>query len=526
MVVAAVFWAVTGVAWTLWAEHELAPVPSGPFQATGVMVSDVIPGRFGLWALIDNGSGPVLANLPEGVEASRGDEVYFIGNATGNPGMVRGERHRGAVEVGELEVIGGPGSPLVEAGNILRSRVIQALKPADPPRALLAGFLVGDTTRLDELDIEAMRRAGLSHFTAVSGSNVALFLGLLFLVAGPLSLGPKRRAIVGLLGLPVYAAATRFEPSVMRATLMAGVALVGRLFDVVLEAWQLLSVAVVGLLLLDPSLSTHVGFQLSVAATVGVLAGSRWPVGPGWLRRAFAVTLGAQTAVAPLLVAFFGTVPLLSPMVNVMAAPLVAGATVLGAIGVAGLDPMLEIAAWLADLVLTLARSASFWPQVGWEGIAGLIVAGIGYLWMRKVRGSIALAAALVVAAGMLGSGSSVPESGVVVLDVGQGDAILLSGGEGRFALVDGGPDPVTLIEQLASHRVRHLELVVITHAHADHIAGLEALAGGWRSGWYGRRCRIIRALTRSTCSTTWLAAAPLLVPLLSATLMTSVRWL
>ena len=71
---------------------------------------------------------------------------------------------------------------------------------------------------MNPADEDAMRLAGLSHFVAVSGSNVALFLGLLFVAAGPLALGPRRRALLGLIGLPVYAAATRFEPSVMRAS--------------------------------------------------------------------------------------------------------------------------------------------------------------------------------------------------------------------------------------------------------------------------------------------------------------------
>jgi competence protein ComEC len=71
-----------------------------------------------------------------------------------------------------------------------------------------------------------------------------------------------------------------------------------------------------------------------------------------------------------------------------------------------------------------------------------------------------------------------VPEAGVVVLDVGQGDSLLISGGNGRFALVDGGPDQVNLIQKLGEYRVRQLELVVLTHVHADHATGLIGLVG------------------------------------------------
>jgi competence protein ComEC len=318
----------------------------------------------------------------------------------------------------------------------------------------------------------------LSHFTAVSGSNVALFLGILFVASGPLSLGPKRRAVVGLVGIPIYAAATRFEPSVMRASVMAGLVLAGRLFDLTLEAWQLLAAAVIVLLTLDPGLATHLGFQLSVAATAGVLVGARWPVAPGRARRALAVSLGAQAAVAPLLIGSFGGIPLLSPAVNLVAAPLVAAATVLGVVGVLGIDPLLDLAVWIAGLVLGLARAASRWPQIGWPGTALIVALTLGFTLLRRVRGPIAIGAAVAVVTLLLGGGSGTPGSGVVAFDIGQGDALLLSGGDGRFALVDGGPDPVLLLENLVDYRVRRLELVVLTHTHADHAAGLAGLVG------------------------------------------------
>jgi competence protein ComEC len=97
---------------------------------------------------------------------------------------------------------------------------------------------------------------------------------------------------------------------------------------------------------------------------------------------------------------------------------------------------------------------------------------------LRKVRGPIAIAMAVALVAVLLGGGARAPEAGVVAFDVGQGDALLLSGGEGRFVLVDGGPEPAVLLENLAEYRVRRLELVVLTHVHADHAAGLVGLVG------------------------------------------------
>jgi competence protein ComEC len=382
------------------------------------------------------------------------------------------------VTVDEIEAIPGRRSILVTAGNVVRDRVGTALEPYDDGRALLAGFLIGDTSRMADSDLEAMRLSGLSHLVAVSGSNIALFLGLLAIAAGPLALGPRRRAVVGLLGLPIYAVATRFEPSVMRASAMAGLALMGRLVGVVLEAWQLLALAVTVLLVLDPSLATSPGFGLSVAATGGVLIGGRWPVRSGRTGRALAVTTAAQLAVSPLLLVFFGSIPLLSPAVNLVAGPMVAIATVVGAVGVSVAPPLTGVGAWVAQLVLALARGASTWPQLEPLQFAGLVLVLVTAWRWPRVRPWLAVVGAVLTVVWVAGLGAGLPRSGVVVLDVGQGDAILISGGEGQTALVDGGPDPVILIHALRRYGVTALDLVVMTHGDADHAGGLIGLPG------------------------------------------------
>jgi competence protein ComEC len=456
----------------------LQPLPPGRIDAMGVMATDVIEGRYGPYALVELEAGPALVDLPADASASQGDVVEIEGVVTGDQGTVRGRRHRGAVEVGDFRLVSGPRSPILILGNAMRDRVVDRLAPLEGGRALLAGFLVGDTSGVDEIDESAMRRAGLSHFTAVSGSNVALFLGLLYVAAGPIGIGPRKRAVVGLVGLPVFAAATRFEPSVLRASAMAALGLGGRLVGLGMEAWQLFSAAVIGLLIVDPALVRNVGFQLSVAATAGVMVGARWPVPRNRPARALAVAIAAQSAVAPLLIAHFGLVPLLSPMANLVAAPLVAASTILGVVGVIGPEAIADLGAWLAGLVLMIARVASAWPQIGWFGLGIVVAAVLLHLRMHRVRGILALVSAACLAVLVLGPTRSLPGAGVVVLDVGQGDSILLSGGEGSLALVDGGPDPVVLLESLQEYGVRNLELVVLSHVHADHATGLAGLVG------------------------------------------------
>jgi competence protein ComEC len=454
----------------------LAPLPPGPVELTGVLSGDVAEGRYGPYALVDDGNGAILIDLPEGAAGSRGQRVLVAGSIVSGPGEIAGDPHRGVITAERFEVIEQPGSPVLRIGNALRKRVIDQLSPLEGERALLAGFLVGDISGVSEFDQSAMRRAGLSHYTAVSGSNVAIFLGLLFLAAGPLGIGPRRRAVIGLLGLPVFAAATGFEPSVLRASAMAALVLGGRLAGIALEAWQVVAAAVVGLLALDPGLSSDSGFQLSVAATAGVIVGSRYPVTGGWAWRALTVGAGAQLAVAPLLILHFGQVPLLSPLANLVAAPLVAAATVLGSLGVAGLAPATGLAVIGASTVLAIARHASGWPQIGWAGLSLALIALVVAILRPGSRAILALVSSGVIAWLVVGPVPNLPDPGVVVLDVGQGDAILLSGGSGVFALVDGGPDPSILAENLAEYRVHSLDLVVLTHPHADHEAGLAGL--------------------------------------------------
>lgn len=451
------------------------PLPSGPYSGTVTLQTDVFAGPHGRWGLADIGSAVVLVEVEQ--RAGRGDQLNVDGTIRGVVGTAGGRPYRGILEVRSFH--GQTPSrfwPHV-AGQAVRDAVERGLEPYDPGKALLAGFLIGDTTRISAADRDAMRKSGLAHFVAVSGSNVALFLGILAVIAGPLALGPRRRAVVGLLGLPVYAAATGFEPSVLRASVMAAAALGGRLVGVVFEAWQLLALAVVVLVLADPSLTSNVGFQLSVAATSGVLVGARWPA-DGMLKRALKVTVGAQLAVAPLLLLHFGSVPLLSPVVNVIAAPLVTGATVLATIGVGGLSMAIGPADLLAESVLALARGASTWPQLnGWQfgfvALTGAAVTAVPIL--RPVVGSLGAAA---LAWAMIAPGSAIPAGGVAVLDVGQGDAILIHGGGGRYALVDGGPDAAILIDRLRTYGVTSLEVVVATHVHADHVTGLEGIVG------------------------------------------------
>ena len=263
----------------------------------------------------------------------------------------------------------------------------------------------------------------------------------------------------------------------MRAATMAGLVLGGRLLGLPIDGWTALGAAVTALLLISGDLATSVGFQLSVFATAGVLVGAGMFSGrrPGWAWTALAATLSAQAAVTPLLLVHFGAVPLLSPVANLVAAPLVTLATVLGGIGVViGLDALVDPALIAARGVLSISRLAAGWPQLGVGGVGAIAAVAVAFRW-RPVRphAVVSGAAALLVLAA---PGSGVVDATVTFLDVGQGDAVLLHDESGAVVLVDGGRDPRVLDNALRRHGIGSIDLLIVTHGDADHVGGLDGI--------------------------------------------------
>ena len=216
-----------------------------------------------------------------------------------------------------------PAAPVHRIANGLRRTLAGGLDHLpDDRRALVTGVVFGDDREQADADRDAFRAAGLSHLLAVSGQNVAFVLAL---AAPLLRRGTHRfRLPLTLVVLAGFGLVTRFEPSVLRATTMAGVAAVAAAGGRTAGGIRILASAVVAVLLVDPLLVGSVGFQLSVLASGGilVLAGPLAGAlpGPGWFREAAAVTVAAQLAVAPRLVAF-DPVPVVSLPANLLAVP-------------------------------------------------------------------------------------------------------------------------------------------------------------------------------------------------------------
>ncbi|MDQ1519740.1 MAG: competence protein ComEC, partial [Actinomycetota bacterium] len=291
-----------------------------------------------------------------------------------------------------LEAFHGPTAPLLRAAELVRSTTLRGTTAlAAEDRALFVGFTFGDTRDIAGDVVNAYRDAGLSHLLAVSGANVAFVLALVRPVLQRCSL--PSRAALGASIVIVFAAATRFEPSVLRASVMAVVAMAAMLVGRPVSSTRLLSLAVIALLLADPFLVHSVGFALSVGASAGIAWFSR-PLaarlpGPRWLREPFAVTVAAQIGVAPVMFAVFGGLPAIAPVANLLAVPVAEPLSVYGlvtSLAVSLVAPVRPLAALLhapttvmLRWVTLVARTCARVPLVvDARGALGLLALGCG----------------------------------------------------------------------------------------------------------------------------------------------------
>lgn len=408
------------------------------------------------------------------------------------------------------ELLGEPSWAQRAAGR-LRTGLQSAVEPLpNEPGGLLPGLVVGDISRLDVAVADDFRATGMTHLTAVSGSNVAIVIGLVLLLVRRVRAGPALSA--GLCGVALvgFVILARPSPSVVRAAAMGVVALLALATGRPRAALPALCTAVTVLVVWDPDLAGDPGFALSTLATGGLLLlAPRWRNGlrrrgvPAGLADALAVPAAAQLACTPVIAGLSGTVSLVAVPANLLAVPAVAPATVFG-VAAALLSPLwaggAEFAAWLGGwpawwLVLVARYGAQLpagtmpWPD-GAGG--GLLLAALTVGLLVAVRRPVVRRLAAVVAAAALLGAAPVrivatgwPPAGwiAVACDVGQGDALVLAAGRGQAVVVDAGPEPVTVDRCLRRLGVRAVALLVISHFHVDHVGGTAGVFRGRRVG-------------------------------------------
>ena len=319
-------------------------------------------------------------------------------SVTGRLGALpSGRAVAGLRATGPPQVLGAPPAWSSAADRVRAAGQRQAAALPPPLDALLPGIVWGDTTGLDDETTARLRTAGLTHLTAVSGAHFAIVVTTVLALGAALRLGRTVRvagAVAAGAGLVVLVGP---QASVLRAAVMGAVGVLGLVAGRRSAAPAALATTVVALLLFDPWLATELGFQLSVAATAGIVG-----LGGGWVRRwsvwvprplavAVAVPLSAQLAVTPVLLTVTPQVSTYAVLANLAVAPVVAPVTVLGLLGLGlslGWSAGAQVLVWLAAAgcawIVQVARAAAAAPgatvawlpgPLGWAAGTGAVLA-------------------------------------------------------------------------------------------------------------------------------------------------------
>ena len=520
------------------------PLPEdvGPWLGTVSSVGSPRDGRQVARVVLAGPQGDVAvaATLPVFPTVTAGTAVEVDGRLRPPPDDGYGEYLRrtgasGTLDARSLRIVA-PAPPSLQGGRDGAGDALQRALP-EPEAGLAAGILIGLRERVDRALAADFSTAGVSHVVAISGWNIAIVAGLV----GAVLRGRSRRlvTIAVLATVCAYVVAAGSSPSVVRAAVMAGVVLLARESGRAGRAPAALGAAAAVLLLLDPSLIEDAGFRLSVLATAGLLAWAN-PIAkrlgrlgggriPGWLAESLGISLAAQAATLPDVLATFGRLSLVAPVVNLAVVPLVPVAMAGGVLALAGgaastvgapaiVATVAGLPGWLVlHVVVMLVRIGAAVPFAAVAippdlapvaGLLGAATLAAGPWVVRRAVASRArtrrsspstgaasaiprrhgpsrsprhraglIAGAIVVAisAAALGDASG-RTTRLTVLDVGQGDAILLETRTGARMLIDGGPDPertlIALDERIPPWD-RRLDVVVLTHPHEDHVAGL-----------------------------------------------------
>jgi competence protein ComEC len=438
----------------------------------------------------------------DGVELERGVTVSFEGKFE-----PAGRNSRDAFlvkPITEIEIVSAP-EKTQGILNELRADYVVALSGLTPDaKTLVAGLAIGEISALSPELEEKMRIVSLTHLVAVSGSNCAIVVGMVYLIAVALRFGRAGRTVISLAALGLYVLLIGPDPSVLRAGVMAASVIV--MIALGRRTWALnaLAIAAIILLIADPWLAVEFGFGLSVLATAGILLlapaiseklSKRIPVP---LALGLSVTLAAQLFCLPLLMQLQPGLPTYSVIANLLAGPMVAPVTVLGMIALVltpVAPPLVSMVSWVASLgawvieavaIFFSGLPVAYFPwATGWPAtILSVLLIFAVRAWLRansvriKQLGIGALVVVAVATVSVPAASEILPKSwplgdwSLVACDVGQGDAFVVQS-EGRTAVIDVGSDDKLINSCLAGLGVSKIDLLVLSHFDFDHVGGI-----------------------------------------------------
>lgn len=417
------------------------------------------------------------------------------------------------------EVLSGPSPAAVARIHAALADVAHDLSPQ--ARGLVPGVAVGDTSSIDPELAATMRATSLTHITAVSGGHFAIVVSVVGALVAPIRRSVRAVAIAT--AMAAFVVLVHPQPSVLRAAGMGAVGVLALALGRPSRAIAALGSAVVVLVVIDPWLARSYGFVLSVLATAGLAVGSAplarrlAPYCGRAVAMAVAVPVAAQAAVAPVVVLLDPVVTPYAVPANLLAAPALGPATVLG-VSAALLAPLwppgalilARIAGVFTGWIVLVARTFAGLPgarvpwlagPVGAGALAAATLAVIAWLVLRRapqreplnlravlraagaprvamvgIAAVVILLVPMVVVPRILARVGAPPGDWVVAAcDVGQGDALAIRSGPASAVLADVGPAPEALSHCLDELGIDRIDLLVISHYHADHVGGLAA---------------------------------------------------
>jgi len=379
------------------------------------------------------------------------------------------------------------------AGSIRSAFRESALSIGGESGALIPGLVLGDTSLENSDFLVDMRRSGLTHLTAVSGENFAIIAAFLLWGLAFVVRRLRTRIVITAIVLTTFIFLVRPSPSVLRASVMTSVLLLGKARGVRTSALPALGVAIAGLILIDPFQAIDPGFALSVSATAGILILS--PTLTNFFTRftrhtkvveLLAIPMAATIFCTPLIIAISGQLSLIALPANFLVAEVVAPITIIGFIAalLSPLSPgishlLLLICKPFAGWVVFIAHTFGSLPVLkvpkSFTGAALALV--VTLLLLRRAFKSLTLLVVGAVVIHLFGVIGWPGKSWVLVnCEVGQGDGAVINLGGGSAIVIDVGPDPELMDACLASLHISEIPLLVLTHFHADHVNGLSGV--------------------------------------------------
>ena len=491
-------------------------------------------------------SGSVLVRAPRYPQYDYGDELEIGGLLETPPELEDFSYREYLARQGIYSILWRPQITLIDRGHgsVLKRALLAFKRQAqgvialilhDPQAALLTGILLGVETGIPADLMKDFSATGTAHIIAISGFNISIIAGLFSRLARRL-FGKRRAMPVALAGIIIYTILVGASAAVVRAAIMGCLYVIATHYGRQTDALTLLMAAAILMTLINPQTLWDLGFQLSFAATLGLILYTpllqSWferllskALSPGTAKRAvevlneaLIVTLAAQITTMPIIIYSFRQLSLVTLLSNFAVLPAQPGVMLWGGLAtIAGLVwlPLGQVLGWIAWLFLTYTiRAVEITASVPYASLnLGHVSPGLVWLYYGLLAGATlvsrqepsrlkslwrrltdrlstkVLIAVLITAAILIWIAvASLPDGKlhVVFFDVGEGDAIFIETPRGQQILIDGGPSPTTLISALGRRMPfwdRSLDLVILTHADEDHLAGLIPVLERYRVG-------------------------------------------